>query len=61
MGKGPFKIYGLYRAGANGVGGTDFFYTYNQWERHIFRKHIYGANTFFVQFYELFFIGYYLC
>ena len=33
---GACKIYGLYRAGANGVRGKDFFYIYKQWGRHIF-------------------------
>ena len=38
-----------------GVRGKDFFYTYKQWGRYIFRKHIYEANAFSFIFYELFF------
>ena len=50
------QIYGLYGAGANGVWGMDFFYTYKQQGGGTFiRKHIYGANTFIIHFCGLFF------
>ena len=44
--KGPCKIYGLYRAGANGGMGQGLFTHINNGAGTFFIKHIYGANTF---------------